>query len=77
MSNSAPGGPPPRAGLSLYANLLDSTASSSAATTASISREPVVFKPGSEESAKQGEAATRKQQIDAGTTLYSLFWPVY
>ena len=63
MASEAPA--KPKAGLSLYANLLDpSSASSSAPGT--ISRAPVVFKQPSDENDKSEEATTQKQQISAG-----------
>ena len=62
----ASGGPKPaRPGLSLYANLLDSSSDSSA-NPGIISRAPVVFnKPGPEE-AQPNEATASKQQLSAG-----------
>ncbi|ODM22368.1 hypothetical protein SI65_03214 [Aspergillus cristatus] len=52
---------PSRPGLSLYANLLDPSAESSAPGT--ISRAPVVFKQSSEDNAQSDEAA-KKQQLN-------------
>lgn len=62
----ASNGPKPgRSGLSLYANLLDSSSNNSA-IPATISRAPVVFnKPGGEET-PQDEASVQKQQLSAG-----------
>ena len=62
----APESIPPRGGgmLSLYANLLDPSADSSAPGT--ISRAPVVFKQSSEAEAQPDESADKKQQISAG-----------
>lgn len=61
MSNPSNTGPSPRSGgLSLYANLLDPTAT----TAASISKGPVVFKTGAAETPE--EASAKKHQIDAG-----------
>lgn len=57
---SKPGG-----SLSLYANLLDPPADSSAPGT--ISRAPVVFKQSSEEDAPSDESAAKKQQLNAGS----------
>lgn len=70
MSNSTPGGATHRGGLSLYANLLDPTASGSSTTATSISREPVVFKADGEDSVKLGEVTAKKQQIDAGIAVF-------
>ena len=58
MSNSSTSGPPQRAGLSLYANLLDPSGD------ASISRGPVVFKNPAAENTE--ETSAKKHQIDAG-----------
>lgn len=62
----APESNPPKGGgmLSLYANLLDPSADSSAPGT--ISRAPVVFKQSSEAEAQPDESADKKQQISAG-----------
>lgn len=66
MSNSTPTGTPARSGgLSLYANLLD-TSGTSANTSASISRGPVVFNRASNDATQSDDAASKKQQIDAG-----------
>ena len=61
----ASNGPKPaRSGLSLYANLLDQSSSTSA-TPGTISRAPVVFnKTGGEQ--PQDETSAQKQQISAG-----------
>jgi hypothetical protein len=59
MSNP-PGQVPARSGLSLYANLLDP---SSSTTAASISRAPVVFQA-SDNGGDDGSA--KKQQVNAG-----------
>ena len=62
--------------VSLYANLLDSSSTSS--TPASISRAPVVFQPPSADNAQQDEASAKKQQISAGTLLlYPLLKKVF
>ena len=53
-----------RAGLSLYANLLDPSNNSA---TGTISRPPVVFKqPAGEDLPQDKAAAAEKQQISAG-----------
>lgn len=58
---STPNQPPaPRAGLSLYANLLDPNGATTAAT---VSRGPVVFKNPSD---APEDASAKKHQIDAG-----------
>lgn len=52
-------------GMSLYANLIDSSAES---TPGTISRAPVVFKQSSESNdAQPDEPAAKKQQVNAGT----------
>lgn len=56
---------PARAGLSLYANLLDPSPNKSAAP-GTISRAPVVFKQPLGDNAQQDEASAQKQQISAG-----------
>ncbi|KAL3424439.1 G-patch domain-containing protein [Phlyctema vagabunda] len=57
--------PPPRgSGLSLYANLLDPSAS----TPGSISKAPVVFKPGANDASQGEDASAKKHQIDAAPT---------
>lgn len=63
----APDPAPPKGGgmMSLYANLLDSSAESAPGT---ISRAPVVFKQSSESNdAQPDESAAKKQQLNAGT----------
>jgi len=55
---------PVKAGLSLYANLLDPSSSSAAPGT--ISRGPVVFKQPAGEEARPDEASAQKQQLSAG-----------
>lgn len=55
---------PVKAGLSLYANLLDPPSSSAAPGT--ISRAPVVFKQPQSEDSRQDEASAQKQQLSAG-----------
>jgi splicing factor 45 len=62
MSKPPSSTPPRSGGLSLYANLLDPSTSTS---TASISRGPVVFKQGSD-GASADDASVKKQQINAG-----------
>ena len=68
-SNMAPETAPKpiKAGLSLYANLLDPSSTASAAS-GTISRAPVVFKqpPGVD---SQDEASAQKQQLSAGRYL--------
>jgi splicing factor 45 len=59
--------------MSLYANLLDSSADNSA-TQGTISRAPVVFKQAAEGDTQQDDAASKKQQISAGSK-YTLFPP--
>lgn len=66
MSNPPNNPPPPRSGLSLYANLLDPTAS----TAASITKGPVVFKNAAETAE---EASAKKNQIDA--CVYCFLFP--
>ncbi|EPE36829.1 RNA-binding, RBD [Glarea lozoyensis ATCC 20868] len=56
--------PVPRAGLSLYANLLDSNSTTSSAT---VSRGPVVFKPNPD---VQEDASSKKPNIDAATLRF-------
>ena len=56
---------PMRAGLSLYANLLDPSSNTSAAP-GTISRAPVVFKQPLDDESQQDEASAQKQQISAG-----------
>lgn len=55
----------PRSGLSLYANLLDSS-SSKDSTPGTISRAPVVFKQTAGDDGQQDRGAVEKQQISAG-----------
>ena len=55
----------PRAGLSLYANLLDPS-SSSGSTPGTISRAPVVFNQSAGEDSRPDEGSAQKQQISAG-----------
>lgn len=52
-------------GLSLYANLLDSS-SNKESKPGTISRAPVVFKQTAGEESQQDRASTEKQQISAG-----------
>ena len=54
-----------RAGLSLYANLLDPS-SNKESTPGTISRAPVVFKPSLEGDPQHDRVAVEKQQISAG-----------
>ena len=54
-----------RAGLSLYANLLDPSSDKNSAT-GTISRPPVVFKQPAGEDLSQDRVAAEKQQISAG-----------
>ena len=56
--------PKPKAGLSLYANLLDPS-SNDASAPGTISRAPVVFKQPEAEAAQEDDAA-QKQKINAG-----------
>ena len=56
---------PMRAGLSLYANLLDPSSHTSE-TPGTISRAPVVFKQPLDNEPQQDEAAAQKQSISAG-----------
>lgn len=58
MPDSSTPGSAPRAGLSLYANLLDPNAG------ATVSKGPVIFKAPSSETVD--EASAKKPQIDAG-----------
>lgn len=59
--------PPPKGGMmSLYANLLDPSSDNSPAP-GTISRAPVVFKQAGENDAQQDDAASKKQQISAGS----------
>ncbi len=53
-----------RAGLSLYANLLDP--SNSASTPGTISRAPVVFNHPAGNDIRKEEASASKQQLSAG-----------
>ena len=55
----------PKAGLSLYADLLDPSSSSNL-TPGTISRAPVVFKQPAGENSRPDEASAQKQQISAG-----------
>ena len=55
----------PRAGLSLYADLLDPTSANSAPGT--ISRAAVVFKQSEGGRPQQDEPSAQRQQISAGT----------
>ncbi|MCJ1298612.1 hypothetical protein MMC08_001402 [Hypocenomyce scalaris] len=55
-----------RAGLSLYANLLDPSTSSTS-TSSTISRAPVVFKQPPSEEPQQEEAAAQKQQLSTAS----------
>ena len=55
-----------RAGLSLYANLLDPSSNNNS-TTGTISRPPVVFKQPAGEDLSQDRVAAEKQQISAGS----------
>lgn len=64
MSNPSNSSSAPRTGISLYANLLDPGA---ATTAASVSRGPVVFKTGTSEPID--DASAKKPQIDAGISL--------
>ncbi|MCJ1377732.1 hypothetical protein MMC17_000828 [Xylographa soralifera] len=59
---------PVRAGLSLYANLLDPSASSEASNT--ISRAPVVFKQTASGDPQQDEASAQKQQLSAASLRF-------
>lgn len=59
--------------MSLYANLLDPSADSSAAP-GTISRAPVVFKQAADGDTQQDDAASKKQQISAGSK-YTLLPP--
>ncbi|KAI9771348.1 MAG: hypothetical protein M1840_002318 [Geoglossum simile] len=72
MPSNTDSQPPPRpAGgsmVSLYANLLDPSAASSA--SASISRAPVVFQPPSADNAQRDEASAKKQQINAAALRF-------
>ncbi|KAI9729921.1 MAG: hypothetical protein M1818_008361 [Claussenomyces sp. TS43310] len=61
--------PPRGSGLSLYANLLDPS-SSDAASAASISRSPVVFKPNLDSTPEDNASATKKQQINAAALRF-------
>ena len=54
-----------RAGLSLYANLLDPSSNKNA-PAGTISRPPVVFKQPAGEDLPQDKVAAEKQQISAG-----------
>lgn len=56
---------PSGAGLSLYANLLN-TSSTSTSTPSTISRAPVVFKQAVGEDLRQDDVSAQKQQISAG-----------
>ena len=55
----------PKAGLSLYANLLDSS-SNDASSSGTISRAPVVFKQPAEDDGPKEEDSAQKQKINAG-----------
>ncbi|OJJ44749.1 hypothetical protein ASPZODRAFT_144703 [Penicilliopsis zonata CBS 506.65] len=68
----APESTPSKAGgMSLYANLLDSSADSSS-SPGTISRAPVVFKPSSEGDSQQDDSAAKKQQLSAASAHLSL-----
>lgn len=58
----------PKAGLSLYANLLDPSSVKHESATGTISRAPVVFKQGAEDGLPRQEASSFKQQqqLNAG-----------
>ncbi|MCJ1476655.1 hypothetical protein MMC13_005323 [Lambiella insularis] len=59
---------PIKAGLSLYADLLDSSTKGGGPST--ISRAPVVFKQPAGESSRQDEAAAQKQQLSAASLRF-------
>ena len=59
-----------KAGLSLYANLVDPS-SSNAHNSTTIAKAPVVFKQPAGEESHQDEGATQKQQLNAGRFLYT------
>ncbi|MCJ1292661.1 hypothetical protein MMC34_004214 [Xylographa carneopallida] len=59
---------PARSGLSLYANLLDPSASSEASNT--ISRAPVVFKQPASGDPQQDEVSAQKQQLSAASLRF-------
>ncbi|MCJ1243415.1 hypothetical protein MMC30_000612 [Trapelia coarctata] len=67
MTSDAPA-KPVKAGLSLYANLLDPSSSSTAPGT--ISRPPVVFKQPAGEEARPDEASAQKQQLSAAALRF-------
>ena len=70
----APDSTPAKGGmLSLYANLLDPSADNPA-IPGTISRAPVVFKQAAEGDIQQDDAASKKQQISAGSK-YTLLPP--
>lgn len=64
MGGDAPA-KPARAGLSLYANLIDPSLNKNTAP-GTISRAPVVFKQPPGGDTQQDEASAQKQQISAG-----------
>ena len=57
--------PKPKAGLSLYADLLDPS-SKDASSSGTISRAPVVFKHPADEDAEKEDDSAQKQKINAG-----------
>ena len=65
--SSNPPSKPAKAGLSLYASLLDPSNTTSAPGT--ISRSPVVFSKPAGHDGLQDEAAAQKQQLSAGSYI--------